>query len=43
MGIKYTHTNIIARDWEDLAKFYIEVFECQPYGPKRDLSGEWIE
>ena len=43
MGIKYTHTNIIARDWQDLAQFYIEVFECKPYGPKRDLSGEWIE
>lgn len=43
MGIKYTHTNIIARDWQSLAEFYIEVFECKPYGPKRDLSGEWIE
>ena len=43
MGIKYTHTNIIARDWQELAQFYMEVFECKPYGPKRDLSGEWIE
>ena len=43
MGIKYVHTNIIARDWQELAQFYIEVFECKPYGPKRDLSGEWIE
>lgn len=43
MGIKYVHTNIIARDWQKLAQFYIEVFECKPYGPKRDLSGEWIE
>ena len=28
MGIKYVHTNIIARDWEAVARFYIEVFEC---------------
>lgn len=43
MGIKYVHTNIIARDWEALARFYIEVFECKPCGPERDLSGAWIE
>ena len=43
MGIKYVHTNIIARDWEAVARFYIEVFECKPYGPERDLSGAWIE
>lgn len=42
MGIKYVHTNIIARDWQALSRFYIEVFECKPCGPKRDLSGAWI-
>ncbi len=42
MGIKYVHTNIIAKDWQNLAEFYIQVFECKPYGPERDLSGEWI-
>jgi predicted enzyme related to lactoylglutathione lyase len=43
MGIKYVHTNIIARDWKKLSDFYIEVFGCRPVYPERDLSGEWIE
>ncbi len=41
--IKYVHTNIIARDWKKLARFYIDVFGCEPTYPERDLSGEWIE
>ena len=43
MSIKYVHTNLIAKDWEKLSKFYIDVFECKPLYPERDLSGEWIE
>jgi predicted enzyme related to lactoylglutathione lyase len=43
MGIKYVHTNIVAKDWKGLAEFYIKVFNCKPVYPKRDLSGEWIE
>lgn len=43
MNIKYVHTNIIAKDWEGLAKFYIEVFNCKPLYPKRDLTGNWVE
>jgi predicted enzyme related to lactoylglutathione lyase len=27
--MKYAHTNIIARDWEKLAQFYIDVFDCE--------------
>ena len=42
MRIKYVHTNIIAKDWEKLAQFYIRVFGCQPVYPERDLTGEWI-
>jgi predicted enzyme related to lactoylglutathione lyase len=43
MNIKYAHTNIVAKDWKCLAKFYTEVFNCQPLYPERNLSGEWIE
>jgi len=41
--IKYTHTNIVAKDYKLLAQFYIDVFECEPVYPERDLSGEWID
>ncbi len=41
--IKYTHTNIIAKDWRRLSQFYINVFDCKPIYPERDLSGEWID
>ena len=27
--MKYTHTNINSPDWERLAQFYIDVFECK--------------
>jgi predicted enzyme related to lactoylglutathione lyase len=43
MSIKYVHTNIIAKDWKTLTQFYIEVFNCKPAYPERDLSGEWID
>lgn len=42
-GIEYVHTNVIARDWQKLARFYIEVFGCEPVYPERDLSGDWID
>jgi predicted enzyme related to lactoylglutathione lyase len=40
---KYVHTNLIARDWKKLVRFYIEVFGCAPKGPERDLSGAWLD
>jgi predicted enzyme related to lactoylglutathione lyase len=40
---KYVHTNLIARDWKRLARFYCEVFGCEPKGPERDLSAEWLD
>lgn len=43
MGIKFAHTNIVAKDWRKLADFYMTVFECRPLYPERNLSGEWIE
>jgi predicted enzyme related to lactoylglutathione lyase len=41
--MKYVHTNIIAKDWKNLAKFYEEVFDCKPVFPERKLSGEWLD
>ena len=43
MPIKYTHTNIVSKDWKKLAEFYIEVFNCTPVLPERDLSGSWLD
>ena len=41
--MRYAHTNLIARDWQRLSRFYQTVFGCKPAGPQRDLSGEWLE
>ena len=40
---KYVHTNLIARDWKRLVRFYFEVFGCEPEGPERDMSGAWLD
>jgi predicted enzyme related to lactoylglutathione lyase len=40
---EYVHTDLIARDWKRLARFYSEVFECEPKAPERDLSGAWLD
>ncbi len=42
-AIKFVHTNLIAKDWKSLSKFYIDVFGCKPTYPERDLSGELID
>jgi predicted enzyme related to lactoylglutathione lyase len=41
--IKFVHANIIAQDWKNLAQFYIDVFECEPIYPERDIHGDWID
>jgi len=41
--MKYTHINLIAKDWKRLSRFYQEVFGCVPIPPERDLSGEWLD
>jgi len=41
--IKFVHTNLIARDWRRLAKFYIEAFGCKRKPPERNLQGEWLD
>lgn len=42
-GARYTHTNIVARDWRALADFYQSVFGCAFVPPERDYSGSTIE
>jgi predicted enzyme related to lactoylglutathione lyase len=39
----YAHTNLIARDWRALARFYEQVLGCVPVPPERDLRGEALE
>jgi len=41
--MKYVHTNIVAKDWKMLSKFYQEVFGCTSVPPERDLSGDWLD
>jgi catechol 2,3-dioxygenase-like lactoylglutathione lyase family enzyme len=41
--IKYVHTNIIAKDWRRLSRFYQDVFGCRPVPPARDQQGDWLE
>ena len=40
--MKYTHTNIVSHDWEQLAQFYIQVFNCKIVPPIRNQSGDWL-
>jgi catechol 2,3-dioxygenase-like lactoylglutathione lyase family enzyme len=42
-GANYVHTNLIARDWRALARFYVEVFGCEPAPPQRDQEGAWLD
>ena len=42
-GARYSHTNIVARDWRALAGFYESVFGCMPVPPERDYSGPVLE
>jgi len=41
--MRYGHTNLIARDWKALSRFYVDVFGCAPMLPERDLTGDWLD
>lgn len=41
--MRFTHVNLIAKDWKRLAAFYETIFGCQKVPPERDLSGKWLE
>jgi len=43
MHAKYVHTNLIARDWRKLGKFYTDVFGCSLVPPERDYQGEALD
>ena len=43
ISARYTHTNLVARDWRSLALFYQEVLSCVPVPPERDLSGPSLD
>jgi len=43
MTARYAHTNLIARDWQALARFYQSIFGCTPVPPERDLHGAALE
>ncbi len=40
---RYGHTNLIARDWKLLSRFYQDVFGCTPVPPERHFKGETLE
>jgi predicted enzyme related to lactoylglutathione lyase len=40
---KYVHTNLIARDWQKLSKFYEEVFGFKTVPPERHYKGAELE
>jgi predicted enzyme related to lactoylglutathione lyase len=42
-GVRYGHTNLIARDWRRLAAFYEHLFGCVPVPPERDYRGVDLE
>lgn len=42
-GARYGHTNLIAKDWRSLARFYEEHFGCIPVPPERDFKGRDLE
>ncbi len=42
-GARYVHTNLIARDWEALARFYETHLGCFRVPPERDYSGPDLE
>jgi len=42
-GVRFGHTNLIARDWRRLARFYTELFGCTPVPPERNYSGSNLE
>ena len=42
-GARYVHTNLIARDWEALARFYERTFGCERVPPERSYEGAALE
>ena len=43
MTVRFAHTNIVARDYKKLAKFYMQALGCTVALPDSTLAGEWLE
>jgi predicted enzyme related to lactoylglutathione lyase len=43
MPTQFAHTNIVAKDWKTLAKFYEIALGCTPLAPELVLSGDWLD
>lgn len=41
-GIRYRHTNLVARDWQKLSAFYRHALGLTPTGQTRDISAQWL-
>ncbi|MCP4747952.1 MAG: VOC family protein [Desulfobacteraceae bacterium] len=41
--MRFVHTNIAAKNWKSLSKFYVNVFDCRVKPPERKLSGQWLD
>jgi predicted enzyme related to lactoylglutathione lyase len=41
--VRFVHTNLVARDWRNLARFYETVFNCVPVPPERNLRGQPLD
>ncbi|VAX38357.1 hypothetical protein MNBD_PLANCTO02-1695 [hydrothermal vent metagenome] len=42
-SIRYAHTNLVARNWEAMRDFYVDLFDCEPVGSVRDRAGTVVE
>jgi len=42
-GARYVHTNLVARDWRVLARFYEEAFGCVFVPPERNYTAAELE
>ena len=42
-GARFGHTNLIAKDWKALSRFYQDLFGCIPVPPVRDFKGPDLE
>ena len=42
-GVRYGHTNLIAKDWRALARFYQDVLGCVPVPPERHYKGDDLD
>jgi catechol 2,3-dioxygenase-like lactoylglutathione lyase family enzyme len=40
--MRYSHTNIVARDMEKLASFYVQVFDCVHTSPSERMTGKLL-